>query len=127
MQVSAEQLEAFLLDSGLVTKQQLAQAKEQAQAKKQNLADVVVGQGLVNKEQMAKLKAYILGIPFVDLTQQKAEKQVLILIPEIIARKHSIVAYRREGDNLEVAMLDPEDLQMIDFIKKKTNLKILPR
>ena len=49
------------------------------------------------------------------------------LIPEPIARNHNIVAYKKNKDELEVAMLDPEDLGTIDFIKKKANLKILPR
>lgn len=31
------------------------------------------------------------------------------------------------GDTLEVAMLDTEDLAAIDFVKKKVDLKILPR
>ena len=35
--------------------------------------------------------------------------------------------YSHKGDELEVAMLDPDDLQTIYFVKKKANLKILPR
>jgi len=54
-------------------------------------------------------------------------KEVLEIIPEPIARAHNIVAFRKKGRELEVAMLDPEDLQTIEFIKKKSNLRILPR
>ena len=39
----------------------------------------------------------------------------------------NIIAYNRRGDDLEVAMLDTDDLAAIDFIKKKTHLKILAR
>src|SRR4030067_3377440 len=46
---------------------------------------------------------------------------------EPIARIYSIVAFRKKGKDLEVAMSDPEDLQTIGFIKKKANLNILPR
>ncbi|PIQ74432.1 MAG: hypothetical protein COV85_01960, partial [Candidatus Portnoybacteria bacterium CG11_big_fil_rev_8_21_14_0_20_44_10] len=42
-------------------------------------------------------------------------------------REHNIVVFKKSGGNLEVAMLDPEDLQTIEFIKKKSNLRILPR
>ena len=49
------------------------------------------------------------------------------LIPEPIARANNIVAFRRTGDFLEVAMLDPEDLGIIESIKKTTGLSILPR
>ena len=65
------------------------------------------------------LEAYILGIPFVELEKEKIDFAVLSLIPEPIARNHNIVAYRKNKDDLEVAMLDPEDLGTIDFIKRK--------
>ncbi|MEK7091830.1 MAG: ATPase, T2SS/T4P/T4SS family, partial [Patescibacteria group bacterium] len=48
-------------------------------------------------------------------------------MPEPIARKHNIVAYRRTEQGLEVAMLDPLDLEAIDFVKKSLGVKILPR
>ena len=69
----------------------------------------------------------MLGIPFVDLKGKKLDMAVLSLIPEPIARNHNIVAFKKENDTLEVAMLDTEDLSAIDFIKKKTGLRILPR
>ena len=73
------------------------------------------------------MEAYILGIPFVNLEKEKITPEVLKIIPEPIARSHNIVAFRKSGQSLEVAMLDPEDLGTIDFIRKKANLKILPR
>jgi type IV pilus assembly protein PilB len=74
-----------------------------------------------------KQKYYILGIPFVDLTKLKISQELLYLIPEPIARKHNIVPFHRDEQNLEVAMLDPDDMIAIDFIKKGVGLKILPR
>ena len=84
------------------------------------------------------MQAYLLGIPFVDLKQHKIEFETLSLIPEPIARNHNIVAFKKNADapvapgaaptgSLEVAMLDTDDLAAIDFIKKKTRFKILPR
>ncbi len=69
----------------------------------------------------------MLGIPFVNLKDRKIPLEVLSLIPEPIARTHSIVAFRKEGTELEVAMLDTEDLPAIDSVRKTTGLKILAR
>ena len=69
----------------------------------------------------------MLGIPFVNLKNQKIDYAVLVLIPEPIARSHNIVAFKKSEGTLEVAMLNTDDLAAIDFIKKKTGLKILPR
>ena len=69
---------------------------------------------------MRKMEAYVLGIPFVNLGEEKIDFSVLSLIPEPIARKHNIVAFRKKGNDLEVAMLDTDDLGAIDFVKKKS-------
>lgn len=127
MKIDTTQLKAFLLDSGLINKTQLEGVEKEAQTNHQGLEEALKKSGLVKEEELIKLKAYILGIPFVDLEEEKIPPEVLQIIPEPIARKQNIVAFRLSGRNLEVAMLDPDDLQTIEFIKKKANLKILPR
>ena len=127
MKVESQQLKAFLLDAGLVTKEQFDSALKKAQKTNQKVGDVLVSEGLITEEELIKLQAYILGIPFVNLEKEKVEPGVLKIIPEPIARSHNIVAFRKKGQDLEVAMLDPEDLRTIEFIKKTANLRILPR
>jgi len=127
MRVEDSQLRAFILDTGLVDKKKLSQAEIQATKTKQSLAFVLIKEKIITKEQLNKLKAYILGIPFVNLEKETIPKEILQIIPEPIARRHNIIAFRKTGKELEVAMVDPEDLQTIEFIKKKSDLKILPR
>ena len=127
MHVEPQQLKAFLLDAGLVTKDQFNEAFKKAKKTKQKVGDVLVSDGLIAQEELIKLEAYILGIPFVNLEKEIIKPEVLEIIPEPIAKSHNIVAFKKQKNNLEVAMLDPGDLRMIEFIKKKANLKILPR
>jgi len=127
MRVEDSQLKAFILDAGLATKENLDKAEKRAKKLKQKLADILVKQKIITKEQIIKLEAYILGIPFVSLEKETIPKEILQIIPEPIARRHNIVAFRKRDKELEVAMLDPDDLQTIEFIKKKSDLKILPR
>ena len=127
MRVEPRQLKAFLLDAGLVTKNRFETALKKAKKTKQKVEDVLVSEGLVDQKELIKLEAYILGIPFVNLEKEIIPPKVLRIIPQPVARSHNIVAFRKKGESLEVAMLDPEDLRTIEFIKKKANLKILPR
>jgi type IV pilus assembly protein PilB len=127
MRVEPQQLKAFLLDAGLLAKQQFEQAEKKAGATKQRVGDVLVSDGLITQEELIKLEAYILGIPFVNLEKETVLPEVLSIIPEPIARSHNIIAFKKNGQELEVAMLDPEDLGTIEFIKKQADLKILPR
>ncbi len=127
MHVDEKQLESFLLDSGLVSKKEMDSALKEAHEKKVAVGKVLVSNGTIMEDDLRRMHAYILGIPFVDLKEKKLDFAVLSLIPEPIARNHNIVAYKKEGDSLEVAMLDTEDLTAIDFVKKKVGLRILPR
>lgn len=127
MRVEPQQLKAFLIDANLATAEQFDKAQKKAEATKQKVSDVLVSENIINQEELIKLEAYILGIPFVNLEKENILPEVLKVIPEPIARSHNIVSFRKKGNDLEVAMLDPEDLQTIEFIKKTSNLKILPR
>ncbi len=73
------------------------------------------------------MEAFVLGIPFISLVDEKIDIAVLSLIPEPIAHNYNIISYKKSEAGLEVAMLDVDDLPVIDFIKKRSGLKILPR
>ncbi len=127
MRVENQQLKLFLLDSGLVSSNDILKAEEEVKKKGRGLGEILVNQGKISEDELARLQAYILGIPFVNLGKEKIDPNVLGLIPEPIARNHNIVSYKKNNSELEVAMLDPQNLETIDFIKKKSNFKILPR
>lgn len=127
MQVDEEQLKKIILDGGLISRDDLDAVDKKAKEKKQKLSDVLLSEGKISEADLKKTEAYTLGIPFVSLISQKIDLSVLSLIPEPIARNYNIVAYKKSEIGLEVAMLDVDDLPVIDFIKKKSGLKILAR
>jgi type IV pilus assembly protein PilB len=125
MRIENEQLKSFILDAGIVDPTQLEAVFGESQAQGRKLGDVLLEKKLIEDEQLRKLYAYILGIPFVDLRKEIITPDILQAVPELIAKKYKIVAFSKDGHNLKVAMLNPEDIQTIDFIKKKTGLKIV--
>ncbi len=127
MQIEERQLENFIIDSGVVSKEGMQELKKVAKESGLGLGRAAVQKGVLTDDDLRRMQAYILGVPFVDLKNRKIDFTVLSMIPEPIARNHNIVAFRKNADSLEVAMLDTEDLTAIDFIKKKVGLKIQPR
>jgi type IV pilus assembly protein PilB len=127
MTVDNQQLKDFIIDSGLVPRTELDAVAKRALEKKAYLGDLLVSEGKISEEDLRRTEAYLLGIPYISLKGQKIEFEVLSLVPEPIARKHNIVAFKKTATTLEVAMLDTQDLAAIEFIKKKVGLKILPR
>src|SRR3990167_4027282 len=127
MQINEEQLKKFILESGLVKRSDFESAVKIAETKKQKLGNVLLSEGKISEADLKRMEAFVLGIPFVSLANQKIDFSILSLIPEPIARNYNIIAYKKSEDALEVAMLDVDDLPVIDFIKKRSGLKILAR
>lgn len=130
MYIENEKLKSFLLDSSLVSSDEIAEAQKELAKKPEsytNIGDFFVSSGKINEDNLRRVEAYILGIPFIDISSEKIPYEILTIIPEPIARNHNIISYKKNATELEVAMIDTDDLSAIDFIKKKTGFKILPR
>lgn len=126
MNVDNERLKSFVLDAELVSQEQIDRAIEESVKTGKTLGEVLVEQKLVSSDQLRQLFSYILGVPFVNIEKELIPKDILQIVPEPIAKKYKIVAYKKTGTELKIAMLNPEDIQTIDFIRKKTGLKISP-
>lgn len=126
MRIGNERLKEFILDANLIDKNKLEEAYKETVKQNEQLGNFLLDKKLISDIELRKLYAYILGIPYVDLTKNLISPDILQIVPEPIAKKYNIIAFEKSGSNLKVAMLNPEDLQTIDFIKKKTGLKIIP-
>lgn len=128
MHIEPERLKKFILDAGLINQKDFDEAFKLAKDTNKELGGVLVSKGLIDQEKLTKFEAYVLGVPFVNIEKEIIPPDVLTIIPQQIARSNNIIAFRKRENNLEVAMLDPDDLRMIEFIKKTNpSLKILPR
>ncbi len=127
VRIQDAQLKRFVLDSGLVSRKDIDAAEKVGIDENRTLAEALVSSGAMSEDDLRRVESYVLGVPFVSLKNVKIPFDVLSLIPEPIARNHNIIAYKKDDDALEVAMLDTANLPAIDFIKKKVGLKILPR
>src|SRR3989338_5316333 len=127
MYISDTHLKSFLADAGLVSAKDFDSAEIEAKKTGQQVGDILKAKNAIGEDELRRTYAYILGIPFVSLVGTTIKYDVLSMIPEPVARRNNIIAYNHSAEELEVAMLDTDDLAAIDFIKKKTHLKVLPR
>ncbi len=127
MNINERQLENFIIDSGIVSKEGMQELKKVAEEKKLTIGQVAVQKGVLSDDDVRRIQAYMLGVPFVDLKNRKIDFATLSLIPEPISRAHNVVSFRKNAETLEVAMLSVDDLASVDFLKKSGGLKIQPR
>ena len=114
----------LLSENKLINTKALDKAKLAADKNKQNLEQYLVDNGLVSDKDFLSLYSQVYQTPIVNIKGAKINKNILHLIPEPLARNHKVVAFDRTGETLKIAMVDPTDLETIEFIKKKTGLNI---
>ena len=125
MIIDEAKLRNLLRDTNIVSESDLKRFDDANSG--QSLSEFLLQEGRVKEHEIKRLEAYVLGIPFIGLTKERIAHDVLELIPESIARRYNVVAYRKKDSDLEIALLDIGNLPAIDFIKKKTGLRIKPR
>ena len=110
MKADEKKLIEFIQDSGLVTKTDISKAKKKTKKGQKDIGKILVADGKITENELRRISAHILGIPFVSLMKSKIDFDVLSIIPEPIARNHNIIAFKKTDKELEVAMLDVDDL-----------------
>lgn len=123
MRIPDSELKKLLLDSGLVKPEALEEAMPKAEGG-DSLQTAVLKKKLITDKDLVKLYAKSIDVPFIELVDLKIPRELLLKIPERIARKYQVVLFGVEEDQLQLAMADPEDFQAADFITKQVGGKL---
>jgi type IV pilus assembly protein PilB len=79
---------------------------------------------IISTESLYENAANYYEIPFIKLKNQTIRKDVLFFIPEKIASIHNVISFDTDGKNLKIAITNPEDIEILEFVKKKTGLNL---
>ncbi|MCF6289425.1 MAG: Flp pilus assembly complex ATPase component TadA [Desulfobacterales bacterium] len=104
----------ILVEGGLITVDQLQQALAFGRERQIKLGEALRELGFATEETVAKTVAKQLHIPFIDFNRIILDPEVIRLVPEMIARKHKMLAVgKRPGETL-VAFADPLNIFALD-------------
>ena len=121
---SDNEIKKILLETKVSGKKELDLYTEEAKKRNQSLEEYLKSQKIVGEEQLYETAAQYYNLPFINLKNETIRKDILFLIPEPIAATHKIVAFDKNDTELKIASLNPEDLQIFEFLGKKTGLEI---
>ncbi|HEX8316777.1 type IV-A pilus assembly ATPase PilB [Longimicrobium sp.] len=122
----ADRIGDQLIHEGLVTREQLSKALDDARNGGNRLGFSLVKLGFLSEQDLVRALARQHRIPAVDLERVKLDPRILKLVPPEIAVKHQVLPLRRVGRTLTVAMANPTDLGVLDDLKFVTRLDIEP-
>jgi general secretion pathway protein E/type IV pilus assembly protein PilB len=114
-----------LIDMALLSSEQVAEARAEADATGEGILDTLVGKGALKTANIAQAKAASFGVEYVDLSEMRLADDVIALIPRHVAKKFSAVPiYKTDEMTVAVAVSDPTDLDTLDGLGHALNLTI---
>ncbi len=116
----------LLVETGLITADQLADALEDQKRTKKRLGDSLILKGYITEQQLIEVLEFQLGIPHVSLYKYQIDRSLVQLIPENLAIRHQLIPIQKSGNKLTVAMADPLDYYAIDDLRMTTGFQIEP-
>ena len=121
---SGKRLGRVLVQSGLITQEQLDTALTESSGR--SLCAVLVDQHITDEVTFARTVAESMGLAFVDLGAIEVDPTAATMVSVEIARRHSVLPIRVQDDELIVAMADPANIFAIDDLRIVTGYDIKP-
>ncbi len=119
-------IEDILFKEGLLSADQLSAVKLESINTGESADKILIQHNLVPIEKITQIKAQLLNVPFIKLEGKAIAADILNLIPEPAARRYKIIPFEKNGEELFVAMEDPLDIQIIQFIEKRSGMRVKP-
>lgn len=119
-------IEDILFKQGLLSENQLSSIKLESINSGRSAEEIIESHQLVPTLKLFSARSQLLGVPFIDIEGKAISPEVLNFVPEPVARRYRLVPFDKKKDKLFVVMADPLDLQVIQFIEKKSGLFVKP-
>lgn len=114
----------FLVGSGVITGEQLEKILQDQRQAGERLEQAIIRLKYADEEQVLQCLASYFDLPFVDLNTYLIDEKVLKIIPEEMARRHTLIPLFKIGNCLTVAMPNPLNIHALDEIRNKTKTDV---
>ncbi len=111
--------EKLLTSKNLLSAEELERIKLQSAQEGKSILALIAEQELIGEEDLIKLTAQANGVPYANLTGVVVKDEYLKLFPKELAKNYKAVPFGEMQSKLAVGMIDPTNVQAIDFIARK--------
>ncbi len=125
--IPLDQLKKYLTRDNLITESKFNEVIAESERKRQGVLDILVSEQIISPDYLNKLLSGYLGVELADLGNRKISEEAARLLPEDIARQRQAVVFGREENGaFDVALIDPSNLETIEFLKQYLKADIKP-
>lgn len=126
MIISNDQLAQLVLNNGLIDKEGLEELSQYAKNANLNLDQAILEKNVIPDETLGLMIANYIKVPFVTLTKLSIPEEVFHIVPEKVARKQKVIAFERSPKGIKLAMANPYNQELIKLVAQKTSQPIIP-
>jgi type IV pilus assembly protein PilB len=117
------QIKSILEKANILTAENFERMNKEAAKNKKTIENYLIEKKIITQLALYEEAAKYFNVPFVNLKEQTIRKDILLSIPEPIAIAHNLIAFSADSKEIKIAALDPGDLEIFEFLKKKTGLE----
>ena len=114
----------FLVDRGIIHPDQLKKAYQEQKRGGERLEQTLVRLEYAQESQVLQGLADYFSLPFIDLNTYLIDEKVIKIIPEEMARRHTLIPLFKIGNTLTVAMVNPLNIFAMDEVRNKTKCDV---
>ncbi|MDD5040216.1 MAG: ATPase, T2SS/T4P/T4SS family [Patescibacteria group bacterium] len=126
MILDPHKLGTVLVQSELLTQDKLQAAQDAAQDRGVPLEHVLIEDEYISDSNLGQIMADQYGVPFVSLAKKSIEDATLRIVPELVARRQSAIAFARDAHGIKVALHEPDNEEFIQHLSRKTGEVVIP-
>jgi type IV pilus assembly protein PilB len=117
----------ILVKNEVITRKQIDKALAQQKKVRKKIGEILMDMDAITEDKLVRTLSEQIGIPIVDREAlHNIDLDMVKLIPEPFAREYCVVPLRKKENTLEVAMNDPENITILDNLKKLVRCEIKP-
>jgi type IV pilus assembly protein PilB len=119
-----ERIGELLVRQNMLSAEQLKKARDEARSNGARLGHQITKLGYLQENELTEFVAKQYGLPSIELAEFEIDIEVIRLIPEEVAIKHTVIPVNRAGSTLILATSDPSNIFAIDDIKFLTGYNV---
>jgi len=126
--MTAQSLAQILLENKKISPEDLKKINYEIISSGLNEEEIIGKIGLVSEEDLAQAKSQFFSIPYVNLVEKGAFPEALSIISKSVAERFKLIpfAFDNKTKTLSAAMVDPLNLEAIEFLERKYSVRVAP-
>ncbi|MCA9500122.1 MAG: Flp pilus assembly complex ATPase component TadA, partial [Nitrospira sp.] len=124
--MNRERVGLQLVDAKVISSDNLSQALDIQKGEGGRLGSILVRMGVLSESTLLEFLSQHYGVATVELSTCSIDRSLRGLVPYDVVRRHLVLPVRKTSSRLSLAMVDPTNASLLDDLRFRTGLHIIP-